>query len=367
MILLMVSSLSQTLLVIRVVWGAAAISPGKTLKEQDEDDPDEADIRTLKVTSTKKTFVFLMVVLVNLFLFDYLGHGIIATDTRAPRVLTMLRSPKEQDRIDAVGDSILLTGDKRVAKALIRVIETPGEAREWAAHATGVRHDVIADDSLLKLLKTGSPRERAGAALALARIRDYRLLRVIDEVFPELGDLKGDFFKAIGMLGKTRDTSENDLKTTGTFLREQLINGKHDKKTLRVIIWAIGRFEAPEGLVPLEELLSKPGDNATLCVGLEALGRIGSASTSPILIETIYTIDRKARCPEIVYADFSGLEEHICVGVNVVERLLHEIGRIGDRRAMPAMEKLSKDKTFNKTVRNLAAEIAFRMNYQQVR
>ena len=33
---------------------------------------------------------------------------------------------------------------------------------------------------------------------------------------------------------------------------------------------------------------------------------------------------------------------------------------------MPEMEKLSKDTSFSKTVRNLAAEIAFRMNYQSV-
>ena len=53
-------------------------------------------------------------------------------------------------------------------------------------------------------------------------------------------------------------------------------------------------------------------------------------------------------------------------GMNVVERMLHEIAHIGDRRARPAMEKLSEDPSFSKQVRGLAGEIAFQMKYARV-
>ncbi|MDJ0765206.1 MAG: hypothetical protein QNJ97_19655 [Myxococcota bacterium] len=366
MILLMVSCACQALLVVRLVWGVGAIVARPATAKADGDDLDEPDMRAMRVTGTKKAIVFTFIIVVNTFIFDYLGNGIVATDTRAHRILTLLRSQRGQDRADAVHDAILLTGDDRIQAALGRVLSEPGEARDWAAYAAGVRHDIGLTDQILRLFQTGTPRERAAAAVALARMKDYRLVRHVAEAFPTMGPLQGDLFAALGMLGKTKDTSEADLKTAGAFLAEQLTTGGLDKPLRRLVIWALGQFEAPEGLLPLERLLEKPGDTGTLCVDLEALGKIGSASTSPKLIALIYTLDRTLSCPELVYTDATGHQVLLSTGINIIERLLHEVAHIGDRRARPEMEKLAKDGSFSKNVRHLAGEIAFQMKYKPV-
>jgi hypothetical protein len=75
----------------------------------------------------------------------------------------------------------------------------------------------------------------------------------------------------------------------------------------------------------------------------------------------ITQVNKNTRCPETVYKDFAGDEVLLSSGVNVVERLLYEIGRIGDPRAQAEMETLQKNTAFPKTIRRLAGEIAYRM------
>ncbi len=365
MVLVMLASGAQALLVIRIVWGPAASNDER--EHVDEEDEDEAlEMRAMRVTGTKKALVLFALIAVNTLVFDQIGKGVVVSDTRVYRILTLLRSPDGQDRADAVTDAILLTGNEKIAEALRRVIDQPGAAREWAAYAAGVRHDNGAADSILMLLRSGTPRERSAAAAALARLGDDRLIQYAADVYPHMGELKGDLFKALGMLGTSPASTKSDLKTAGTFLAEQLKSGALDKKLKQVVIWALGRFDAPEGLVPIETLLESAGDSATLCIGLEALGRIGSASTSPKLIKTIYEVDRTVKCPEIVFADFTGHEVLLCSSMNLVERLLYEIAHIGDRAARPTMEKLAEDTTFSSTVRHMAGEIAFQMKYKSV-
>ncbi|MCP4679923.1 MAG: hypothetical protein GY854_31410 [Deltaproteobacteria bacterium] len=362
MLLVLLSAMVQTGLVVRIIWGAAALSVSK----QGEADDDVMEMRSMRVTGTKMAVVLFALIAMNTLIFDQVGNGVVVSDTRTYRILTLLRSKDGQNRADAVNDAIMLTGEKRISEALRTVITTPGEAREWAAYAAGMRHDDDLADSILGLLETGTPRERSQAAMALARLKDDRLIQAAPEASPHMGELKGDLFKALGMLGKRNGTSKEDLETVGTFLARELTTGALNKEIKRLVIWSLGRFDAPEGLLPIEQLLENAGDSATLCVGLEALGHIGSASTSPKLIESIYKVDRETTCPEIVYADFTGHEVLLCSSVNLVERLVREVARIGDRRARPAMEKLTNDESFSKTIRHLAGEIAFQMKYKSV-
>ncbi len=362
MFLVLLSAVVQTGLAVRIIWGAAALTISKQIDEND----DVMEMRSMRVTGTKMAVVLFALIALNTLVFDQIGNGVIVSDTRTYRILTLLRSQDGQSRADAVNDAILLTGDKRISEALQTVIATPGEAREWAAYAAGMRHDDGLADSILGLLETGTSRERSQAAMALARLTDDRLIQAAPEAYPHMGELKGDLFKALGMLGKRSGTSKEDLKTVGTFLARELTTGALDKEIKRLVIWALGRFDAPEGLLPIEQLLENADDSATLCIGLEALGHIGSASTSPRLVESIYKVDRETKCPETVYADFTGHEVLLCSSISLVERLVREIARIGDRRARPEMEKLAKDESFSKTVRHLADEIAFQMKYKTV-
>lgn len=362
MLLLILASAAQGFLWIRIIWGPAVGSEHRAPSE-DEDD-DLVEVRAMRVTGTKKAAVLLIALAVNGAVFDYMGNGVLVSDTKAVRVFTLLRSKDGQDRADAVNDAILLVGDERVATALKRVIDQPGASREWAAYAAGIRGDEKLADSLVALLKSGNERERAAAAGALARLGDDRLIHYAPAVWPKMGALRGDLIKALGTLGRGPKTAKRDIEAIGKFLVERL-NEKSIKKELRrVVIWAIGRFNAPEGLLPIEAILEAGADNATLCAGLEAIGRIGSASSSPRLVKALYEFDKTAQCPEVVFSDFTGHEVLITTRESVVERVLREIARIGDRRARPDIEKLAKDPSFSQTVRSMAAEIAFQMKYK---
>ena len=364
MLLVILASAAQGFLWIRLIWGPGVASDlGKPVGDEDDD---LKEVRAMRVTGTKKAAVLLISLALNTAVFDYLGHGVLVSDTRAIRVMTLLRSADGQDRADAVNDAIILVGDKRVASALKRVIDTPGQGREWAVYAAGVRNDQPLADSVVHLLKTGNERERAAAAVALARMKDHRLVQYASEAWSKMGALRGDLVKALGTLGRTPTMSERDLKTAGEFLASLLEDRSLGKELRRVVIWAIGRFNAPEGLLAIERLLESSADTATMCAGLEAVGRIGSASSSPRLVKAIYTFDKSTQCPETTFKDFTGDEVLITERMNIIEHLLRDIARIGDRRARPEMEKLAKDQSFSQSVRSLAGEIAFQMKYKPV-
>jgi HEAT repeat protein len=362
MLLVILASAAQGFLWIRLIWGPRVASDlGKPV---DDEEDDLKEVRAMRVTGTKKAAVLLITLAVNTAVFDYLGHGVLISDIRAIRVMTLLRSSDGQDRADAVNDAIILVGDERVAASLKRVIDTPGEAREWAVYAAGVRGDQPLADSVVHLLRTGNERERAAAAVALARMKDHRLVQYAKETWPKMGALRGDLVKALGTLGRTPTMSKRDLKTAGEFLTSLLEDKSLGKALRRVVIWAIGRFNAPEGLLAIERLLDSGTDTATMCAGLEAVGRIGSASSSPRLVEAIHTFDKNTQCPETTFEDFTGDEVLITERINLIERLLRDIAAIGDRRARPEMEKLAKNQSFSPAVRSLAGEIAFQMKYK---
>ena len=372
MLLLLLSSGALGFLVIRLVWGPA-IEPEKRPiidDEEPEECLDEATaMRGMRATGTKKLVVFMVMLALTTTIFDFLGQGILISDTRAIKVMTLLRSKDGQDRADAVTDAIILLKDPRIDTALRRVIEQPGESREWAAYAAGIRHDDNSADAILTLLETGNDRERSAAATALARLGDDRLIRHAPAAYDEIHTLKADIIKALGMLGYSKKTAKDDLAAVGSFLTRLLREGatRSNETLLQLVVWAAGRFRAPESLLTIEEILESGVNNSVMCIGLEAIGRIGSASSSPKLVEAVPRFrDENPACPEVVYADFTGHEVLLSTRMTIVERLLHEIAHIGDRRARPAIVKISKDNRYSKAVQSLAAEIAFQMKYKAV-
>lgn len=372
MLLLLLSSGAMSCLLIRLIWGPA-IEPKKRPIIEDEPAEEQLDeataMRGMRATGTKKIVVFMAVLTVNATIFDILGKGILVSDTRAIKVMTLLRSDDGQNRADAVTDSIILLGDPRIEAALRQVIEQPGAAREWAAYAAGIRHDEKSADSINSLLKSGNDRERSAAASALARLGDDRLIQGAPTAYNQMKTLKGDIIKALGMLGYSEKSAKDDMTTAGSFLAQLLNDGatRNDEELLQLVIWAAGRFRAPESLLTIEEILQSGVSNSVMCIGLEAIGRIGSASSSPKLLEAIPKFrDDNPACPEVVYADFTGHEVLISNRMTIVERLLHEIAHIGDRRARSTIVKISKDNRYSQAVRSLAAEIAFQMKYKAV-
>lgn len=367
MLLLAIASIAQALLIVRLIWGSSFVDTRqRRLKENELD----FSMRNMKATGAKKSFVFGIVLAVNIIAFDYVSGGVLVTGSKRYHVLTRLRSIDGQQRADAVPGAIQLTGDKEVASALRRILEQPGEAREWAIYAAGIRRDRNLNNPIANLLRTGNARERAAAAVALARLEDPRLIRLVIDAWPHFGKLKSDALIALGMVGKKRLGkkvllfSDAELQEVGRFLSDQLKTRKLDKELTRLAIWCLNKFESPQGLPELENLLSIQTDLQTLCVTLEALGNIGAADTSPKLVEFIQEVDKSAHCKEMIATDFTGKQVLLCSSSNLVARIIFEIGHIGDSRAVPAISRLAENPEFKESIRNLAKEFVFKMQYR---
>ncbi len=363
MVFVLLVSLIELLLVKRVVWGTAMVS-GATAR-LGVDDEMKAEVRSMRATGAKLGLILTTLLVINILLFDSVGRGVLVLNTRVYWVLTLLRSPNGADREEAVPSAIMLIGNEKVARALGRTIEQPGEARHWAAYAAGVRNDVTLIDPLKRLMRSGTPIERAAAGVALSRMAESNWLNDLPTAYQEAGKHRNDFLKAVGYLGKKRIPSEEDRRTASTFLLSLLTDDKLDRETIRLAVWALGKLESPLAYGPIEQLLERGTDVGTMCTGLEALGRIGSDTSSKKMMAMVYTVDRETRCPDLVYRDFSGQEVLLCGGLNLVQRLLRETARIGDRSVKPTMDKIAEDESFSKGVRSMAREIAFQMKYKR--
>ncbi|MBN2341351.1 MAG: HEAT repeat domain-containing protein [Deltaproteobacteria bacterium] len=375
MFLLAMTAGVQTFLLVTLIWGKNFLTEKEKRKhEPSAEDLNEIDfsMRSMKVTGAKKSFIFIAILALNIFAFDYAGQGILVTGSKRYHVLTRLRSPDGQQRADAVPGAIQLVGDQEVESALRRILETPGEAREWAVYAAGVRRDKKLKNPIAALLRTGDERERAAAAVALARMEDPRLIRLVIDAWPKFGKLQSDALIALGMIGKKRIGNSQDillfsdaeLHEVGQFLVQLLESRKLDKVLTRLAIWCLNRFESPEGLPYLESLLSTQTDTQTLCVALEALGNIGAADSSPKMVAFIPKADKKAQCNELVAHDFTGKQVLLCNNSNLVARIIYEIAHIGDYRAVPEMSRVAENPAYQKSIRNLAKEFVFKMQYQ---
>lgn len=389
MLLLASASAAQAFLIVAMIWGQnilvePSLKMAKTKQDANGDlsldtsndgngavvDEVDFSMRSMKVTGAKKSFVFGAVLALNIFVFDYVGDGVLVTGSKKYHVLTQLRSPEGQTRADAVPGAIQLVGDEDVAASLRTIIETPGEAREWAVYAAGIRRDGKLRNPIATILRTGKKRERAAAAVALARLEDPRLIRLVIDAWPHFKELKSDGLIALGMVGKKRLNknilffSEAELHEVGVFLVDLLERQKLTNMETRLAIWCLNKFESPEGLAYLENLLSNDTDIQTLCIALEALGNIGAADTSPKLVAFVKEADKEAHCQELVAMDFTGKQVLLCNNSNLVARIIYEIGHIGDYRAVPEMSRLAENPQFKKSIRNLAKEFVFKMQYQ---
>ena len=370
MLLLALSSAAQAFWIVAIIWGKNIVQPKPESLKKDGDDELDYSMRTMKVTGAKKSFIFGAVLALNIFAFDMVGNGVLVTGSKRYHVLTQLRSTDGQQRADATHGAIQLLGDEEVATALRRIIEKPGAAREWAVYAAGIRRDTKLKNPIANLLRTGNPRERAAAAVALARMDDPRLIRLVIDAWPQFGDLQGDALIALGMVGKKKignDVflfSNADMAEAGDFLSKLLESGKLNQSLTRLAIWCLNKFESPEGLPYLESLLNNKTDTQTLCIALEALGNIGAADSSPKMVDFISKADKNAECHEMVATDFTGKQVLICNNSNLIARIIFEIAHIGDYRAVPAMSRLAENPKYKKSIRELAKEFVFKMQYR---
>ncbi len=185
---LAVLAVFEAVLAVRLIWGRGAITGDNQKKHKSDLQDDLADIKTMRVTGMKKALVFGVFLAVNIIVFDLLSGGILVTGTRRHHVLTQLRSSDGTDHKAAVEDTIQLVGDREIAVALQKIMDNPGEGRHWAAYAAGKRLDGGSRDSLSRLLSTGTPIERAASAVALARLKDPRLIRLVIDAYPDFGE-----------------------------------------------------------------------------------------------------------------------------------------------------------------------------------
>ncbi|MBN2802208.1 MAG: hypothetical protein JXR91_03845 [Deltaproteobacteria bacterium] len=365
MFLLALSSGVQGFLVIKIIWGD---KKGKSKKKRAKDDDDiYLSMRSMKVTGAKKSFVFGILLAVNIFSFDLIGSGVLVTKSYRYNVMSKLRSNDAQLIADASNGAIQLARDEDIAVMLGDIIDKKGPSAEWAAYAAGIRRDKNLTGLLKKMMLEGTPRQRAGAVIALARFEDPDLVKLSVEVWPQMDKYKSDLLIALAMVGKKQNKngyvfSDRDISLAGDFLVARLESKELTAEETKIAIFALNKFESPEALPYLEALLTPKTDTETLCIAIEALGNIGAADSSPELVSFIEKADKNASCTEMVVKDFAGDQLLICRNSNLIARLLFEIGHIGDYRAVSGIAKVAADKSYSESIRKMAQEFVSQMN-----
>jgi hypothetical protein len=358
--LLLLSSVPLMLLVARLAWGPNAFADGASATGDLE-----SDAGHLKVTGSKLGFIYGVLLIANALVFDTIGGGVLVFQTRRWGVLAELRSADAASRRSGADSSVHFTGDREFTRSLGRILDNPGAGREWAALAAGARKDRELADSLVALAAEGTAVERAASVGALARIRDPRVVRAVIAAWPHLGEHQVDAFLALALIGKNEDVlSRKDLEDAGAFIMDQVDAGTLSRELTHVAIFALNRLESPLGLVWLEGLLSTEQDVQTLCMALEALGNIGAADSSPRMIAFLDGLKPEDQCQEAVVLDFARRQTLIRTNASLVARTIVEIARIGDSRALNDMARISRDDRYPASIRAMAAEIAFKLQFR---
>ena len=85
------------------------------------------------------------------------------------------------------------------------------------------------------------------------------------------------------------------------------------------------------------------------------------------MVQFVKVADKEAQCKEMVATDFTGKQVLICNNANLIARIIFEIAHIGDHRAVPEMSRLSENTEYKESIRNLAKEFVFKMQYRSSR
>jgi HEAT repeat protein len=212
------------------------------------------------------------------------------------------------------------------------------------------------NDALIAGLSSGNDNTRA-AALSLADKGDARLIAPAVQAFNDMKNFKGDMILAMGMLPSDRLKPEN-APVARDFLTGLLKKPALNLKEKRLALWAIGNLKIKEALPFIEAMLRGVTDIATLCVGIDAMGKIGSPSSLPALTEALYRFNKTAACPKTAYVDHTGREVLLSSKENIALKMLRAVEAVNDPASRDELVKMSKDASFPEAARTEAARIA---------
>ncbi len=216
------------------------------------------------------------------------------------------------------------------------------------------------DDVLIGQISSKTDKGRAAAALSCAALGDERLVTPAIRAFREMKEYKGDMILAIGTLGPKRIKPEN-LPPAREFLLSILEGVTPALQEKRLALWAAGNLKEEAALPYIEGMLAGVADIATLCVGIETMGQIGSPSSSSKLTAALYRFNKEAICPKTTYTDHAGREVVLSSEGNIALKLLHALADLKDPTVRESLIEMSKDASFPQDARTEAGRIAASM------
>ncbi|MCU0664644.1 MAG: hypothetical protein MUC50_20265 [Myxococcota bacterium] len=355
-------------LCIRALWGEAALWPRPHQSGTSAEQEFFAGVKHMRATTTKKAILFVVIVGLQMVSLDRLAQGALVMNTKVNMILTGLRSNEARDRERVLDDAVLMGPNPLITAALGRVMSEPGSARHWAAWAAGVRRDASLTPQLLALSESDAPDEVASSITALSRLACVCAVSAAQKALPRIKERRGDLLVAIGDLGKRLlDEHPKERAEAVELLRSIAFRTSVAPVERHLALWALGRIEAAEVLPQLEELLTSSTSVDTLCVASSALANIGAADTSPKLLSLCWTVGSQPNCPASVFLDYSGRETLLSEAKPLQVRLLTDVALIGDRRAVPELERMATSPQIHPRAQGVAKEIAYAMRIAKKR
>jgi hypothetical protein len=215
-------------------------------------------------------------------------------------------------------------------------------------------------DALIAAISSGNDKTRAAAALSSAELGDERLISPAASAFRKMKKFKGDMILAVGMLRPDHLKPEN-LKAAEHFLTgiiDNLALNLHEK---RLAVWASGNLKIKKAVPSIGLLFTGMADISSVCVGIEAVGRIGLPSSSSKLTTALFRFNKTAVCPKTTYTDHAGRKVLLSSAGNIALKMLESVERLKDPAARDELVKMSKDESFPDFARTEAARIAASM------
>lgn len=316
-------------------------------------DPSREQIRPWRDFHLPLTIAIVALLGINMLVFDQIARGFFIDGQRATYAITRMRSDDEALQREGTITASRLK-DARVRRALVEHLGQPGPGRELAAWALGKVGTVQDTNVLVRVLRHGSTKERAAAAVSLGRLGDERLAAEVARKLRQPEEPIESYLYGLGLLGDRRAL---------TPVVELMLDESTAADHLALSAWTLGRLNDRDACPVLLDALG-PTANPLTCASLHSIRDLRCRSIGEQLVAAFERSRPEERCDAQRFVDVDGQPYELWqAGLFRIE-VLETMIRCADPQSWPWLRDVSGDGTQVPQIRDLARQATEARNSQ---
>lgn len=282
---------------------------------------------------------------INMLTFDLIAQGFFIEGQRATYAVTRMRSTDEFLRREGTITASRLK-DPRVRRALVEQLNQPGPGRELATWALGKVGTLQEADALMEVLRHGSTKERAAAAVGLGRLGDARLAIEIAGKLRQPEEPIESYLYGLGLLENRRA-----LAPVVKLMIDETTAPDH----LALSAWTLGQLRDRDACLVLLDIVG-PSANPLTCASLHSIRQLRCGSVGEKLIVAFEGSRPEERCDAQRFIDVDGQSYELWqAGLFRIE-ILDTMIRCADPQTWQWLRDVSGDGTQVPQIRDLARQ-----------